>query len=90
MLRKLIYKFIALIFLLPVSSCEIFNPEEQVPAYVHLDKIDLNTQSDEGSKSHKITDAWVYLDDQLVGTFELPSTFPVLTENGNHNLKIGI
>ncbi|MGQ0828440.1 MAG: hypothetical protein ACT4ON_08595 [Bacteroidota bacterium] len=72
-----------------LSSCEIYNPSEPIPAYIHIDKIDLATSSDgsQGTNSHKITDAWVYIDEKLVGCFELPVTFPLLYE-GTHLLMI--
>ncbi|NVO02504.1 MAG: hypothetical protein HXX09_07345 [Bacteroidetes bacterium] len=78
--------FFALLF----SSCEVYNPEETIPSYIHIDKINLTTSTtpvDQGSNSSKITDAWVYIDDQSVGAFELPATFPVLYE-GNHKITI--
>lgn len=65
------------------------NKEEAIPAYVHIDTITFSTTySSQGSSSHKILDAWVYIDDQLVGAFELPCTFPVLFPEGNHQIKI--
>ncbi len=78
------------------SSCEIYNPAEPIPAYIHIDKITLaknysgfpnSSTGDEGSLSNKITDAWVYIDEQLIGCFELPVTFPVLYE-GSHQIRI--
>ncbi|MES2593188.1 MAG: hypothetical protein V4608_15000 [Bacteroidota bacterium] len=69
------------------TSCEVYNPAEPIPAYIHIDKIDLATTFGQGSNSHKITDAWVYIDEQLVGCYELPATFPVLYE-GSHQVKI--
>ena len=64
------------------------NKEEPIPSYIRIDKIDLTTNySTEGSNSHKILDAWVYIDDNPVGTFEMPCTFPVLYA-GSHNIKI--
>mgnify|MGYP001617873450 CR=1 FL=1 len=83
--------YILLIVLL-FQSCEVFNPAEKIPSYIHIDKFNLNTtQSSEGSNSSKITDVWAYIDDQLIGAFELPATFPVLFE-GQHviTLKAGI
>lgn len=83
-------------FLLPIafsatvlfSSCELYNPVEPVPAYIHIQKFTLTTNSaTQGSNSQKITDAWVYVDDQIIGCFELPVTFPVLSE-GTHRVKI--
>lgn len=72
-----------------ISSCNLFNPGNPIPAYIHIDKINLTVNSDgsQGTKSSKITDAWVYVDEQLIGCFELPATFPVLFQ-GNHEIKI--
>ncbi len=36
---------------------------------------------------HAITDAWVYIDGQLIGVFQLPATFPVL-QQGTHTLLV--
>jgi hypothetical protein len=49
--------------------------------------VSLNTSASEGSASHKITDAWVYVDDQLVGVWEVPSKIPAL-EAGEHTVKV--
>jgi len=67
-----------LIFL-PVLLLLGCNKEEPIPAYIHIDKIDLTTvYANEGSSSHKITDAWIYIDDQFAGAYEMPFTIPVL------------
>ena len=86
-----IYKFLlsfGFFATLLLSSCELYNPAEPIPAYIHIEKFNLTTDYiTEGTNSHKITDAWVYVDDQLIGCFELPATFPVITE-GTHKVKI--
>ena len=62
--------------------------EATVPAYISIDDILFSTDyATEGSASSNITDAWVYIDDNLVGVYELPATFPVLKE-GNVEVKI--
>ncbi len=83
-----IFIFSGFIFAL-LGACELYNPTEPIPAYIHIDKIGLTTSADgsQGSNSSKITDAWVYIDERLIGCFELPVTFPVLYE-GSHQLKI--
>lgn len=86
-----IYKFLlsfGFFATLLLSSCELYNPSEPIPAYIHIEKFILTTNyPTEGSNSHKITDAWVYVNDQLIGCFELPATFPVIAE-GTCKVKI--
>ena len=78
-----------LLFLPLFVSCEIFDPEEEVPSYIHIEAIDLTVKNpnQEGSASQAITDAWVFYNDELIGAFELPTTFPILAE-GSGNLQI--
>lgn len=91
------YKFLlplGIFISLLISSCELYNPAEPIPAYIHIQKIDVErnlsgfvTPGDEGTLSSKISDAWVYVDEQLIGCFELPATFPVIGE-GVHKVRI--
>jgi len=54
----------------------LINPAEPIPSYIHIDKIDLTTDySSQGTSSNKITDAWIYVDNELIGAFEMPVTF---------------
>ncbi|MFZ4399120.1 MAG: hypothetical protein ACOYO1_03710 [Bacteroidales bacterium] len=80
--------FLAIAGLL-LFSCNKFDGDQTIPSYIHIDKINLidNPAINEGSLSNKITDAWVYVDDELIGAFELPATFPVL-KKGNHKISI--
>jgi hypothetical protein len=75
-------------FLLVQTSCEKFSGDQTIPAYLSIDSIYLQTDfSSQGSASQNITDAWVYVDDYLIGTFQLPARFPVLYE-GKHSLSV--
>ena len=73
------------------SSCEKFDKEEAIPSYISIPSIQLvvpdSLKSIQGSASAKISDAWVFIDDKLQGTYELPAKFPVL-KDGKHTLKI--
>ncbi len=82
------------IFILPIffvfclNSCETINPEEEIPSYITIEKILLSTDSaTQGSNASNITDAWVYVDNDFIGTYELPSTIPVL-KSGAHTLMV--
>jgi hypothetical protein len=80
--------FSGIIITLFISSCEIYNPAEPVPSFIHIQNISVVTDpAVEGTNSSKITDAWVYIDGKLVGAYELPVTLPVLSE-GTHSLLV--
>lgn len=80
-MRKISTLLSFIIFLLFVfAGCERFEGEQEVPAYLHIDAIDLSVSSAFPgiTPTHDITDAWVYVDDWLLGAFQLPATIPVL------------
>jgi hypothetical protein len=81
--------YILLLFVgITFFSCSKDEFEAQVPAYISIDKFTLTTNlATQGSASEGITDAWVYVDDNLVGVYELPAKFPVLKE-GLHKLQV--
>ncbi len=70
-------------------SCEKFDGDQTIPAYIQIDKfiLEKNAILAEGSLSNKITDVWVYVDDELIGAFELPAKFPVL-KKGKHTITL--
>ncbi|MCH8330577.1 MAG: hypothetical protein IH946_04225, partial [Bacteroidetes bacterium] len=79
MQRTTLRFYFMVVFLMPLFGCEIINPEEPVPAYLHIPLISLITDpAKEGSNSHKIIDAWVFVDDKARGVYELPVTIPLL------------
>ena len=89
-----VYNFSVVILLsvFVVSGCYKFKGDETIPAYISIDDINLNTYyPDEGTNSEDIIDVWVYLDDGLVGVFELPiqdyEPIPILA-SGKHKLEI--
>ena len=72
-----------------MQSCSLITPEINIPAYIYIEKITLPTTNyaTEGSNSSKITDAWVYIDNKLIGIYELPAKIPIL-DQGDHKLTI--
>lgn len=80
------YTLILLLFVLMLSAC---STDKGVPAYIRVNTIPVTTEAiTQGTNSSNITDAWIYIDDNLVGAFELPCDIPVL-ETGNRNIAIG-
>lgn len=57
-----------------ISSCS----RSPVPSFLFIPQFILNTDyASQGSNSHGITDAWVYVDDSPIGVFQLPATVPI-------------
>ncbi len=87
-IKLFLYFNIAVLFSL-LYSCDKFEGDMTIPSYLQIEKIKLvdNPNINEGSLSNKITDAWVYVDDELIGAFELPAKFPIL-KKGQHKITI--
>jgi len=82
--RLFLLSFLTLTLL---SGCEKKNDPDLVPSYIFIDRLGLSSNYDQGTSSHKITDAWVYVDETLIGAFELPATVPIL-KKGNQKIII--
>ena len=78
-----------IIFGLFYTSCDIINPKEDVPSYIQIDtqKVIIQDPVKEGNSNHGISDAWVYIDDKLQGSYEPPVKFPVLA-TGSHKITL--
>lgn len=69
------------LFLLTItltSSCDKKNDTDLIPSYLYIENIGLISTYDQGTASHNITDAWVYVNETLIGAFELPAKVPIL------------
>lgn len=62
--------------------------EDLTPSWLAIDEFTLSTNIEiQGANSHSIDDAWIFMDGQSLGVFELPCKIPVLDE-GEHNFII--
>ncbi len=75
-----------------LSACNDDNLEPGIPAFIQVEYFNLQTNySQQGTNSHKITDVWVFANDQTIGVFELPATIPILKSgSGKLRLEAGI
>lgn len=62
-----------------ISSCD---PKEELAAYVTVEPFEFTPGTD-GVYSTKITDGWIYVDNEFLGAFDLPKTIPVLKSGEN-------
>ncbi|NVK03224.1 MAG: hypothetical protein HWD92_00315 [Flavobacteriia bacterium] len=79
--------------LLPLLLCVsvLFGCDREpatVPSYLHIDEMNVSTNYVEhGTASSNITTAWVEIDGDMIGVFELPAVVPV-AKSGQHELKL--
>lgn len=88
---KLTFLTLALAFLF--VQCNEFSGEQEVPAYIKIEGFNLvenpniSIPQDEGFLTSDIKDAWVYIDNDLVGIYPLPCSVPVL-KTGRHKVDV--
>ena len=81
------YTLLLFILILLFSSCEVINPDEKVPAFIHIDKISVDAHIGQGTDSADIADAWIYINSEYIGAYQLPATIPILKE-GTQDIEI--
>lgn len=71
------------------TSCDIIDPAEKIPTYVHIDSVKFINPDPAltGTGIQSINTVWVYLDGTNIGVFELPADIPVLV-SGTQELQI--
>ncbi len=79
--------FVLSFILIVFYSCKKGQFRAETPSYLHISSIDLQADLSQGSRSHKISDAWVTMDGQFLGVFQLPATVPILAD-GKHEFSI--
>ena len=76
--------YILLVTLLTLTSCN----EDITTSWLKIDTINLTTNvTTEGENSDNITDAWVFMDNQPLGVWELPCEIPILAD-GKHSFTV--
>jgi len=74
------------------QGCNVINPKEQIPTYIHIDtfRFDVNPLLPNISTSHLINSVCVYYNNNLIGSYDLPATFPIKTagDSGTGKLEI--
>jgi hypothetical protein len=76
----------SLIIILATLSCDD-NLEAELPSYIHIDSFLFTESESEPGVNENITDAWISMNGQVIGVFEMPSTIPILSV-GNQSFDI--
>lgn len=79
---------IVLLLLISLHSCELINPEEDIPAYLQIDTIAFVADDfRQGTDRQQIVEIWVTVEGEFLGVYDLPATVPVL-QNGERKVSI--
>ena len=62
------------------SGCDLINPEEPIPGYVHIPSVEVLTKAGEGTAASKLTEVWVTVEGEFVGAYPIPADIPILAE----------
>ena len=75
------YILLLLILGLAFFSCNKQDLEAEVPSYVYINNFSFSSDyATQGTSSNLIPDAWVYINQELIGVFELPVKIPIIKE----------
>jgi hypothetical protein len=84
--RSIMIRYLLIIFIGGVvfTGCNVINPPEPVPTYVHVDSFKfLNSDPvNNGSPSHAINTVFANYNGINIGAFDLPCNIPVITTPG--------
>lgn len=88
-------KIICIIVLLSLglSSCDEFKNGQEIPSYIYVEGFNLVENPDftfsqsSDLLTQDIKDVWVYVDNEILGTFPLPCSIPILKE-GKHKIDL--
>lgn len=84
--NRIIYTLLSIFAIFLTWGCNIVNPTEKVPTYVHIDSFLFQEP-----ELHDISCIWVYYNNNPVGAFDLPATVPIITSgSGRLEIKPGI
>jgi hypothetical protein len=84
-MKCILFSFLSLTLL----GCIKNNPD---PSWIEISEWTLEANPESvnptGHLSHQFTDAWVYVNDDLIGVFELPIKVPVLGKDGAAKIRV--
>ena len=59
-------------------SCQLIDQPEKAPSFIKIDNFQFSiSNNNQGTSSEKISDAWIYINGNLEGAYELPATIPL-------------
>lgn len=81
-LKQLVYTCLVGTFIFGQMSCDIINPEEEIPSYLKIESIEIEETFDQETfgLSSKIVSANVIVDGETAGVINIPGKIPIFAE----------
>ena len=74
------FRYSVLFFVVFITACDVINPADPIPTYLKIEPFQLTTSESQGSDSEKLTETWLYVNNEFLGAYSLPATIPVIAE----------
>lgn len=88
---KTVLTILVLSVLFAAGGCNIINPVEPTPTYVHIDSFSYINSTTTYGNTHKITSVWATFNGKSLGAYTLPADIPVLaSEKGELFVAPGV
>ena len=72
------------------AGCNFPSKAEVSFAYVNIDQMQLLTESQQGAGTNQFEDAWVFVNGQSIGVYELPREIALLNEEPGNEIELSI
>lgn len=82
------YSWCFFLLWLLLSGCGITDTFSPVPAYIKLENPKVFTDQSQGAATHKITDAWVFQNGQIIGVYPLPAQVPLIVDEQEQEILV--
>lgn len=77
-MKKLIFYTVGLLYMTTFLGCDDFRNPDQIPAFLYIDFPEKIVTSTQGSASNRITEAYVYINDEFLGAYAFGRSYPFL------------
>ncbi len=77
---RLFLFFVVFLNLFSLSSCKKNKPADEA-FFLKASKVNVSTSPGQGTGSHKITDLWLYVNDQFQGMYPVGKLMPIVSHN---------
>lgn len=77
-MKRMFFYAVGILYLTTFLGCDDFKNPDQIPAFLYIDFPEKIVGPGQGSASHRITEAYVYVNDEFLGAYAFGRSYPFL------------